>query len=78
MDAGYRLSRVVGTSAGALVGALLANGYDGSVLGTAVGEIPWPPELADHSPSGGLPLIGRHLSMVTGRALYRGNRLEEI
>ena len=77
MDAGYRFSRVVGTSAGALVGALVAAGYDASDLGTAVGEIPWP-ELADHSPGGGLPFIGRHLSMVTGRALYRGDRLEEI
>jgi NTE family protein len=74
---GYRFTRVIGTSAGAMVGSLLAAGYRAGELAGGIGTVPWH-EFAEPNLGGRAPLIGRHLSVVVGRALYRGDRLEEV
>ncbi len=75
MEAGYRFTQVVGTSSGALVGALVAAGYGPDDLRDAVIEIDWP-SLADPVAGARIPLLGRHIAMVTSQAMYRGVRLE--
>jgi NTE family protein len=75
--AGYRFPRVIGTSAGAMVGALVAAGYHAGELSTGVRRVPWA-ELADPARGAGLPIVGRHAGVVAGGAVYRGDRLEEI
>ncbi len=76
MDAGFVFPTAVGTSAGALVGSLLVAGYRSDELRDAVCSLDWP-SLLDPSPLGSIPLIGKHLSMVLTRGMYRGDRLEE-
>jgi NTE family protein len=75
--AGHRFVRVVGTSAGALVGSLVAAGYRAGELAMGVRHVPWV-ELGDPGFGGRVPVIGKHLALLLGRAMYRGDRLEEI
>ncbi len=77
MEAGYRFDKVVGSSSGALVGALVAAGYGPDELRDGVLEIDWP-SLADPVGVARLPLVGKHLAMVTARGLHRGDRLERV
>ncbi len=77
MEAGYRFDKVVGSSSGALVGALVAAGYGPDELRDGVLEIDWP-SLADPVGVGRVPLVGKHLAMVTARGLHRGDRLERV
>jgi len=75
LDAGYRFDRVVGTSAGALVGSLVAAGYSARELRNTVCKIDWP-GLLDRSVPGRLPGIGKHLSVFFDQGLYVGDALE--
>lgn len=77
LGAGYVFEASIGTSAGALVGSLLSAGYDGDELREAVCRTPWP-EMMDPTPLTGIPGIGKHLSMLAWKGMYRGDRLEEI
>ncbi len=77
MDSGYRFERIVGTSAGALVGSLVMAGYQSDDLRRVVCSIDWP-GLLDPFPVVRIPWIGRHIAVVTKRGLYRGDRLEEV
>lgn len=67
--------RVIGTSAGALVGSLVAAGYSGRELRTVVGEVGWS-DLLDPPLVSEIPWIGRHLAMVAWNGIYRRERLE--
>lgn len=75
LDAGYRFERVVGTSAGALVGSLLAAGYSSRELRETVCQIDWP-GLLDRSVAGRIPGVGKHLSVFFDQGLYIGEVLE--
>ena len=75
MEHGYRFDQVVGTSSGALVGALIVAGYEPDELREAVLEIPWP-SLADPTPGATLPLIGKHVALTLNKGLNRGVALE--
>ncbi len=77
LDHGYRFERIVGTSAGALVGSLVMSGYTSDQLRSAVCAIDWA-DLLDPFPETRLPLIGKHIAIVTRRGLYRGDRLEAV
>ncbi|MEA2057873.1 MAG: patatin-like phospholipase family protein, partial [Actinomycetota bacterium] len=66
LDLGYEFDQVVGTSAGALVASLLAADYSADELSASVCAVDWP-ELLDPVPGAGIPLIGRHLALVTRR-----------
>ncbi len=75
MERGYRFERVVGTSSGALVASLIAAGYGPDELREGVVRIPWP-DLADPVPGARVPMIGKHVALITSRGLNRGDRLE--
>jgi len=75
MDMGYRFERVVGTSAGALVGALVAAGYTPDELRRTVCSIDWP-GLLDPSWLTRVPMIGKQLAVFFRLGLYRGDALE--
>jgi len=77
LDLGVEFDQSVGTSAGALVSALLAAGYQADDLSESICRIQWPKLLR---PVRGtrLPLIGRHLALLTRRGMYDSHRLEEV
>lgn len=75
LDAGYRFERVVGTSAGALVGSLVMAGYAADELRGAVCKIDWP-GLLDRPPVGRIPGLGKHISVFFNSGLYLGDALE--
>lgn len=75
MDAGYRFDRIVGTSAGALVGGLVAAGYDSVGLREAVCRIDWP-ELLDPSLLSKIPVVGKQLAVFFRLGLFMGDELE--
>lgn len=76
LDRGFVFDQVVGTSAGALVGSLVAAGYGASDLRAVVESVDWP-SLIDRRRLGRLPGVGPHLAMFLGRGLARGRALEE-
>lgn len=77
LDQGYQFDRAVGTSAGALIGSLVAAGYNGHELARAVCSASWP-ALLDPVFGTRIPIIGKHIALTTRRGLYRGNILEQV
>jgi NTE family protein len=77
LDHGFRFARSVGTSAGALVGSLVAAGYEPEELARAVRSVGWP-SLLDPVPGAKIPLVGKHLALVLRRGLYKGAELERV
>jgi NTE family protein len=71
---GYRFRRVAGTSAGSIVGALLAAGYTAAELHSLMGEISLK-DFRDESLLDRLGPVGKGLSVVLERGVYEGNRL---
>ena len=77
MELGVEFDQCVGTSAGALVSALLAAGYDSRELSESICRIQWP-ELLRPVRGTRVPLVGRHFALFTRRGLYDSRRLEEV
>jgi len=77
LDQNYSFERVVGTSAGALVGSLIAAGYTAQELSETVCAVGWP-QLLDPVFGTRLPLIGKHIGLVFRRGLYKGEKLERV
>jgi len=77
LDSGIRFDRSIGTSAGALVGSLVAAGYTSHELSATVCSVAWA-ELLDPVPGAGIPLIGKHLALIFRKGIYKGDRLEEV
>ena len=77
LDAGYVFEHVVGTSAGALVGSLVAAGYGGDELEQVICGVDWP-GLLDSVPGARLPLIGKNLAMVLHNGLNKGTEMESV
>ncbi|MGV9866990.1 patatin-like phospholipase family protein [Rhodococcus koreensis] len=82
VDAGYRPYRVSGTSAGAVVGAILvaAESQDAKVTGERVKDLALRPsyrEFLDPGPIEGLPVVGQSWAMLRGTGLYRGDRAHQ-
>lgn len=77
MDAGYSFARVVGTSAGAMVGGLVMAGYSSDELADAICGADWP-SLLDPFPVTRVPAIGKHLAVFFKQGLYRGDRIEQM
>lgn len=76
MERGVRFASAIGTSAGAMVAALVASGYRPGELRAAVCRIDWP-GLLDPAPEVHIPVVGKHLALLRGRGFYRGERIEE-
>jgi len=77
LDAAYVFRSTVGTSAGALVAALLASGFDAEDLECEVAGMDWP-GLLDPVPPARVPLIGQHLALMTHRGIHRTRRIEAV
>lgn len=75
-EQGYRMERVAGVSAGALVAALVAAGYRAPEIRRIVGELDYA-GLRDASGYGRLPLVGPVLTLFTRMGLYGGDALLE-
>ncbi|KXF85799.1 phospholipase [Rhodococcus ruber Chol-4] len=75
-DAGYRLNRVSGTSAGAVVGAVVAAGskagWTGEQMRDAVFGIEYD-KFLDPGPVERIPLFGPAFGVLRGSGLYRGD-----
>ncbi len=77
LDAGYSFHRTVGTSAGALVAALLASGFDAVDLEREVAGMDWP-GLLDPVAIAKIPVIGEHVALVAHRGIHRTRRIEAV
>lgn len=77
MDLGVQFDQSVGTSAGALVSALLAAEYGPDDLSRSICRIQWP-ELLKPVRGTRIPLLGRHLALLARRGMYDSRRLEEV
>ena len=75
-DAGYRPWRVSGTSAGAIVGALVAAGLAGEELTSAAMRLDYE-KFADRVPLDRIPLLGPGLALLGDDGLYRGDYARE-
>lgn len=75
IESGHEYVRVAGTSAGALVASLVAAGYRPGELRAAVCQTDWP-GLLDPTIYTRVPGIGKHLSLVIRKGMYKGRALE--
>lgn len=73
-DAGFRPARVAGTSAGAIVGSLLAAGMTGPALRAVMEELDYR-RFQDSSPAHRVPFLGKGLSLLVGKGIYHGRYL---
>jgi NTE family protein len=71
-DAGYRSWRVSGTSAGGIVGAMVAAGLSGVALSEATMRLNYA-EVADKVPLDHVPLLGPGLALLGDDGLYKGD-----
>jgi NTE family protein len=77
IDAGYEFHRAVGTSAGALVAALVVAGYDANELEEEVAGLNWR-RLLQPTPIAALPLLGKHLALMTNKGVHTTDRIEAV
>ena len=75
-DAGYQLTRISGTSAGAVVGALAAAGLTGDALREGALSLDYA-EFRDPSPLDRIPLAGEALALLEGSGIYQGDYARE-
>ncbi|HML37938.1 MAG TPA: patatin-like phospholipase family protein [Bacillota bacterium] len=74
-DRGYEFHRLAGTSAGAVMAALLAVGYTGKELSML--EDKNFSRLLDKTALQSVPLLGIPMSLLAEKGLYRGDQIEE-
>lgn len=75
-ERGYRWVNLAGTSAGALVAALLAAGYRARELAAILEEMDFS-AFRDPGPLGRIPLVGPLLALILTKGMYRGDHMEE-
>lgn len=75
-DAGYEFNDIAGTSAGAIVGALAAVGYNSRQILDMVSELDFQ-KCKDNPITDYIPIIGPALSMFFEKGLYAGDYLED-
>ncbi|MGD0725371.1 MAG: patatin-like phospholipase family protein [Spirochaetia bacterium] len=73
---GFKWRNLAGTSAGAIVASLLASGYSAEELKDIIGRIDYT-KFEDASAVGRIPLVGPVISLLTSKALYKGDFFEE-
>lgn len=74
-DKGYEFYRLAGTSAGAVIAALLAAGYTGKELNLLI-ETDFS-RLLDRDGLQSIPFFGAPLGLLAEKGVYRGNGIEE-
>lgn len=73
---GYRFPRVAGTSAGAIVGALVAAGMPPARMRETMESLDYR-LFRDRGPLGRVPLVGRGLALALRDGIYQGDYLRE-
>jgi len=73
-EAGYTFEHVAGTSAGSIVAALIAAGYNARELTTIMRELDYT-KLTDKSLLDKIPLAGPALSIIFEKGMYEGDYL---
>ena len=71
-DAGYTVNRVSGTSAGAVVGAMVAGGLTGQELKDAALSLDYA-KFLDKGPVESIPVLGPGLAVLRGTGIFRGD-----
>ncbi|QRN94624.1 patatin-like phospholipase family protein [Archangium violaceum] len=74
-ELGVKFQNVVGTSAGAIVAALLASGYSAAELGAIMEDLDFR-RFQDTSTMDRVPLVGPALSVLREKGLYEGQYFE--
>jgi NTE family protein len=77
IDNGYKFHRAVGTSAGALVAALVVAGYDSHELEEEVAGLNWR-RLLQPTRIASVPLLGKHLALMTNKGVNTTSRIEAV
>jgi NTE family protein len=77
LDRGYSFHRAVGTSAGALVAALLVTGYGPDELEEQVAGLNWR-RLLHPTPMASLPFLGKHLALMANKGINSTSRIETV
>src|SRR5690349_7661954 len=75
-DAGYKPSRVAGTSAGAIVGALIASGMEADEMVTVMKELDYT-KFRDEGFLDRLGVAGKSASFVFEKGIYEGKFLRD-
>lgn len=75
-EKGYRINRVAGTSAGAIVGALIAADITAAQLHEIMREIDYR-RFEDQGALDRLPLVGKGLSLLLEKGIYEGEYLRK-
>jgi NTE family protein len=76
MGAGYAFERIAGTSAGAIVGAMLAAGATAQQLASAMARLRYD-RVPDRGPPG-LPLLGEAAGLLVRRGAYAGDYIHRF
>jgi predicted acylesterase/phospholipase RssA len=76
-DAGYTFHRIAGTSAGAIVGSLIAAGMDPAQLKQVMREVDYG-RFQDEGFIDHLGMVGKGLSLLFEKGIYEGNYLREF
>src|SRR3954454_10585382 len=74
-ERGYKFNRVAGTSAGSIVGALVAAGYSGAELQPIMQDVDYT-KFRDGGVIDHLGVFGKALSIIIERGIYEGNYLK--
>jgi len=81
LDAGYQLQRISGTSAGSIVGAVVAAAtHTGAMTGAQVKELALQIDYSkflDPGPVERVPLVGPSLALLRGSGIYRGDYIHD-
>ena len=75
-EKGYQFQRLAGTSAGAIMAALLAAGYTGKELVGMAGDTDFN-RFLDSNGIQSVPLLGKPLGLLLENGMYKGNYLED-
>ncbi len=75
-EQGYQFGTVAGTSAGAIIAALIAAGYKASEMKKILDELDWN-QFKDPRGIGRIPLIGPLINLSFNKGLYKGDVFEE-
>src|SRR5262249_50373117 len=75
-EAGYTFPRVAGTSAGAVVGALVAAGMSSARMKETIKSLDWR-RIRDKSLLDSVPLLGATLSVLFENGFYEGDYIRE-
>ncbi len=74
-ERGYRFENLAGTSAGAIVAALVAAGYTAAELKTVIEDLDYR-AFKDEGPLDHVPLLGKALSLGFEKGIYEGDYFE--